>query len=86
MDNNIMSYHLSQSNQTEELTKKFLYARETEQRVHTDLINRDIKLISEFHKTVMDIDAVFKEISGKLQTVIGKNNMSNLRAYINYLF
>ena len=61
--------HLLQSNETKLLTDKFLHARETEQRMNADLIKIDSKLIYEFKNAVNDIDEVFREISGKLESV-----------------
>ena len=58
-----------QSNETKLLTDKFLHARETEQRMNTDLVIVDSKLIYEFKNAVNDIDEVFREISGKLESV-----------------
>lgn len=60
---------LLQSNETEMLTRKFLHARETEQRMNSDLVKIDTKLILDFDKAVSDVDTVFGEISGKLDSV-----------------
>ena len=51
------------------MTDKFLHARETEQRMNADLVKIDSKLIYEFKNAVDDIDEVFREISGKLESV-----------------